>query len=67
MDKILQKMRSKEYIKSGATECPFCYSTNLKSTGEYDVGGTEAFNEVECQACHRKFREIYKIKGIEEI
>ena len=67
MDKALMKARTKEYIKSHATECPYCYSTNIQSTGEYGVADMKAFNEVKCKACRKKFREIYKLKSIEEV
>jgi transposase-like protein len=47
-------------------ECPYCGSTDLEGLG-FEVSGGEAWQEVLCNHCERRWFDVYELKKIEEV
>jgi transposase-like protein len=60
----LSKEQKKDYILKGGVRCPFCSSSNI-TAGAFE--GEAAGQRVECEDCHKKWCDVYKLVDVEEI
>jgi len=65
---MLSDEAKKKYIKSGGVQCPYCDSPDIEGKGLRYVSFTEdqAYEEVECNDCHKEWTDNYKLIGITE-
>lgn len=57
--------RKRSYLRHGST-CPYCGSNAI--TGDsVDIEGSGAWQEVYCQECGRRWRDIYRLVNVEEV
>ena len=62
----LTSMKKEEYVRNGGTKCPFCFKKNIEG-GHIEVDAGEAFQEVQCHDCEKRWRDIYTLIDLEEI
>jgi len=63
--KKLTVKKKRSYLRHGSC-CPYCGSISI--TGEsVDIDGTGAWQEVDCQECGRRWRDVYRLADVEEI
>ena len=53
-----------QYLEDGGNHCPYCASKDV-SAGAFD--GEGLCQTVECQACGRKWLDVYKLVSIEPV
>jgi len=54
-----------DYIKSGGVICPYCGSEDIEG-GFININIGEAFQEITCHSCDKRWTDIYKLIWIEE-
>jgi formate dehydrogenase maturation protein FdhE len=58
--------QEKEYLEGGGGRCPFCGSPNI--VGDHiEVDGSTAWQEVSCNACEKRWHDVYNLVGAQEI
>lgn len=57
----------KKYLAKGAVYCPFCESDQIFVITELEGNGQDAWQDVKCAKCGRKWTDIYKIVDIKEL
>lgn len=55
----------KEYLKDCGLRCPYCGSDQIEGD-EWNSGAGEAWQEIRCLACDKKWDDLYNLVGIEE-
>ena len=60
----LSKEQKEDYIREGGVHCPFCTSSNI-TAGVFE--GEPMGQKVECEDCHKKWYDVYKLVDVEEI
>ena len=63
---MITEGQTKAYIYGGATACPVCDSVNLIGMSEMEIGVGTASQDIRCQDCGLKFRDLYTLTGVEE-
>lgn len=58
-----KKMTNNEYLSTGGTKCPFCDSNNISADGYPDPDGREAVAKVHCNACKKRWCEIWTLSS----
>jgi transposase-like protein len=54
------------YLSSGGVICPFCESTDIFG-GAVELDSGIAWQEISCESCGKKWRDCFKLTGIEEV
>lgn len=52
------------YVRYESQRCPFCRSQHISATEDMDVDGTEAWQDIKCRDCGRRWRDLYKLRGV---
>ena len=60
-----KSFKAKKYVASGGVICPYCKSYDI--TAGTAVFETDITQDVECGACGRRWRDIYKLVDVEKI
>lgn len=60
----LTKEQIKTYIESGGVMCPVCKSHDI-SAGSTEIGIGMAWQEVVCEGCGIRWRDLYTLTGVE--
>ena len=58
-------MNERAYLESGGTICFGCGSKNIDA-GQFDFGSADVTQDRNCKDCGFKWRDIYKLVGMEE-
>ncbi len=62
----LTEDQQKKYVSSGGVRCPYCGSDDIEGGFvEINAGGAE--QELVCNACQKKWRNVYQLVHIEEV
>lgn len=73
MSSQLSIAAKKLYIEQGGLNCPFCShgfitAPNIPTPGEDRTVFPKAFVQtITCEKCQRRWKEVYRLKDIEEI
>ena len=62
---MLTEEQIKKYIEGGGVSCPHCGSQDIEG-GFVEIVSGEAWQDVTCNHCGKKWTDIYKLKSIEE-
>jgi hypothetical protein len=54
------------YLYDGFSRCPFCGAAN-PDCDNLEVDGPEVVQESECFTCGKRWRDVYRLVGFEEI
>lgn len=60
-----QPMSDAEYARQSGVSCPFCVSSDLEVIEGPQVDGRDCWQEVECHACEKTWRDVYRLVGYE--
>ncbi len=61
----LTEAQKQNYMVGGANLCPFCESADI--CGEsVDIDEREAWQEVSCNQCYERWRDVYKLAFVED-
>jgi len=60
-----QPMSDAEYARQSGVSCPFCVSGDLEVIEGPQVDGRDCWQEVECHACEKIWRDVYRLVGYE--
>ena len=63
----MDKIKKKEYIKSGGTICPFCDSNNIGAVTEIEQDEIVISQLMQCNDCGKRWEDIYKLHNIKEV
>ena len=58
-------MSDAEYAAGAGVSCPFCGSGDLEVVGGPQADGRDCWQEVECRACRKTWRDVYRLVGYE--
>lgn len=59
----LTEQERKDYLEGRGGRCPFCGSDSIDG-GSLDVDGPEAYQEVSCNDCPGRWRDIYTLTNV---
>lgn len=57
----------KEYIVSNGVFCPYCRSYDIEGQIGFEMSDTGITQNVECNNCHKKWTDIYRLVDVEEM
>ena len=52
------------YLECRGSSCPFCFSTDITGSQNVEVNDGYAWQEIDCYACNRTWRDDYTLTGI---
>ena len=54
-------------MKHGGNICPYCNSRDIEGDGPVETDSDIAWTYVDCNNCGSRWRDLYKLIGVEEI
>jgi len=54
-----------EYIRRGGIICPYCQSHDIVR-GRIEIAGDQVAQQIHCENCDKRWRDIYTLSDIEE-
>ena len=60
---LIKQMTNEEYVAKQGLVCPYCGSVAIFAVGDMGAEADEAWGEVECLSCCRKWRDVFKLVG----
>lgn len=58
----MKPMTQEEFLATGAANCPYCRSENIEAEMAPVAGDGEAWQEVYCCDCRKRWHEVYELK-----
>jgi transposase-like protein len=59
-------LTQQEYLQD-SNRCPFCRSASIFGVNSLDAEGGAAWQTIGCHDCDRRWQDMYKMTGYEEV
>ena len=62
-----KRFKEKKYMEHCGNICPYCSSEDIEDDGPIEADGDNAWIHVDCNKCKSRWRDLYKLIGVEEV